>query len=880
MKAGKIRQKGKPKAPKLELDIDGGQKVELHPSVDGYGGFIQVPAGEWRKVYYLELEGAILAVSERPFARERLAAHQAELARREAAKLAAKEALATATGVGSNPDAQAAAPRRVARSKLGAPEPARTRRTGQLKAFFNNPYNFIPFAPPKVDLGKAGGEGLGHHAPAGHDRYREDLWHGRIHCQLEVDSPLVIVASQVETSAGNEDHKQVDVAERNGRPWIPVSSLKGCLRAAFEAVTNSRFPRFDKHSERLGFRQETKEGLTLVPCRIESEGKGHRVRLLTGFSRHSSRGPDGDGLYAAWLRRYDAGKAGTSRSAITDAAAPHTEHRHREYVHAWVSREVHPKPHFIYYKVTRAARDPATLGAPPGPGQRRIEGWVYVTNQGIKNKHDERIFFDGGKTPSWIELAPSEWDRLQAQWQELARQYRDLHSDDLRKREVKHGKGPAEYLGDKPGQTAFNPMVFDLAWEDLSHGSLAYARLDDTGRKIKSLHPVTIGRILYEHSPDELLPEEFRPAAREEEFSPADRVFGWVGQGQENRSEKEIDAYRGHLRFGPVLCDQDSKTAFQPLEVGDQGLGLPLAILGAPKPQQGRFYVGRSDGSAPSDGLGKSDAGYTSKRVLRGRKVYPRQRTPEGHWSKPTEDRTQSPSPGTGWSQEYRRPRNGGGEIRDSQNRSLRRWVKPKTTFTFSVEVENLNEPELGALLHILASENPNHRLRLGGGKPLGFGSVVCRTVGVELRSGAAVGARYQSLLAPSNEGITVTEVAGLERFRRAFALETERLYGSNPPHLRAYAVAAAGVQNDYPVHYPRVTSTPSPEGESFKWFVANDRDADLARHALPDLASSEPLPLLSDSRPDSGGDGARGSGGPSRGADKSTGAPRNAPRR
>jgi hypothetical protein len=41
--------------------------------------------------------------------------------------------------------------------------------------------------------------------------------------------------------------------------------------------------------------------------------------------------------------------------------------------------------------------------------------------------------------------------------------------------------------------------------------------------------------------------------------------------------------------------------------------GLPLAILGQPKPQQARFYVAASpDGEAQKDGLDKEKAGYSS----------------------------------------------------------------------------------------------------------------------------------------------------------------------------------------------------------------------------------------------------------------------------
>ena len=60
---------------------------------------------------------------------------------------------------------------------------------------------------------------------------------------------------------------------------------------------------------------------------------------------------------------------------------------------------------------------------------------------------------------------------------------------------------------------------------------------------------------------------------------------------------------------------------------------------------------------------------------------------------------------------------------RSNQNRSTTGWVKPEVEFEFPLHVTDLSACELGALIWLLSLDE-NHFLRLGLGKPLGFGSV------------------------------------------------------------------------------------------------------------------------------------------------------------
>lgn len=368
-------------------------------------------------------------------------------------------------------------------------------------------------------------------------------------------------------------------------------------------------------------------------------------------------------------------------------------------------------------------------------------------------------------------------------------------------------------------------------------------------------------KVDYEASAWDLLHESIRPAARIEQLSPSDRVFGWVRVDADTgpRETGERVAARGLLRVGPVRCTSSTADAVERFAAP----GVPLAILSAPKPQQGRFYVARSpNGEAQADGLSKQDAGYSPGKGLRGRKVYPHQVSlPDEHWDNPAEDRTQRAHGAPAHYQEYRRPDNEGRE-RDDQNRSILGWVKPGAEFSFDIHVQNVSAVELGALLWLLELQEDCF-FRFGGGKPLGFGSVRLEVVSLDVRTGNGLRARYyaRNEATPSNDPRT----DAINAFRDAVVRAYPPAAGGfdSVPFIGAFLTACCGHGNNLPIHYPRATADgqpgpPSPDGESFKWFVANEQDG--ARHALRDLASDAGLPTLQE-RTGGGGGRPRGQG-------------------
>ena len=745
------------------------------------------------------------------------------------------------------------------RSRPGDRSDARKQRPtdqpgGMKRRDFHNPYNFIPAPPRRTD-----DPDLGDHKSVAQDRFLPDRFTGRIHIKMEVVTPLLVLDPNTCREDAN-GHKTFDLPlDSDGKPILPPSSIRGMLRSAYEAVTNSRFGRFPKkeHDKPLAYRMEAKDGLRLIPARID---KG-KIHLLTGTSTIGSDGNPEGPQYAAWLPRYGGPNKNMARALkYSDKTLP----QHGDDVECWVELIQHHRwdrkrkkhvPDFQYWKVQSIAgvgetlaNSPPTVSETPQKKESRswhqpkgetkkIKGWVCVTNANISRKHDERVFFIGtGMTTKTFPVT----EDLRKKWRQLIENYQEIHEDDLEERK-RNNQSFNAYLGPEPGKTAWSRHVYTKEERDLRDGTLCYARLKSDNSGVEALFPVMIARELYPASPWDLLDSSLRPASSISELSPADRVFGWVAGDSDDRggNRGEPTAVRGLLRIGLVTCESSAEEAVETF----QGDGLPLAILAAPKPQQGRFYVAASPkGKAQQDGLTKAQAGYTSGKGLRGRKVYPHHAyLPEDHWQDPLEDRTQNTN---GPCQEYRQPRKGEQEQRDDQNRSILGWIRPGARFALDIHVTNLSKVELGALLFLLQLPE-GHYHRFGGGKPLGFGSVRLSITHCMLRMGKSLREKYRSWdCEESPEDILEDAVVAFKKaILRAYGRTEKTDSFERVSFIAAFLKACKGFDDRLPIHYPRVTRQPRPDGESFKWFVANEKNH--ARFCLADLSEDSGLPLL-----------------------------------
>ena len=682
-------------------------------------------------------------------------------------------------------------------------------KSAQGKNNFHNPYNFIPALDRKTDDEKLGDC----RKPVGHGCYHLDRWTGRIAVKLTTVTPLLIPDASEMRHDDESQHSTYPLRlGTDGKPYLPPTSLKGMLRSAYEAVTNSRLSVFFKHDRRLAYRMSAKRGTISKPARVEKRGNHLYLRILEDSSCVGG---------AAKLPRYDKkGRApdkGERRKALKYQSTNQLP-QHGDSVCVQLSKG----------KVTQIE----PWDSPNLPGGNWKRGWACVTGANIGGKEHERVFIDNGD-----EIALEVNKNMIQLWEDLIADYQKTHEKELQERKKK-GQSPSEYLGQDPGQTAWSRHVYDKNILDFKDGTLCYVELEDDAdlqnlhhSDIVALQPVTISRRLYDTEPEKLLPKSLHPAQTKQELSPADRVFGWVNQNGQG-------SYKGNLRVHSVECQTSKSEAIS--EFGD--LGVPLAILGEPKPAQTRFYCAEDKEGTPIKQGQSKEYGYSSKkRGVRGRKAYPHHRDlPDGYWNKPTRDRTQVEM--NGHYQEYRRPK--GEKERDSQNRSITAWVNPGTEFTFDIDVTNLSDVELGALLWLLSLPD-SHYHRLGGGKPLGFGSVKVEIN--ENSSDLRLGEDWQKFY----RTLKITEIEKKQDYPNCvteYKKAIEDLYGKGRSFesisfISAFCTAAAGFDDGHPIHYPRISQTIDPEGNNYKWFTNNEGGD---QWGLPSLERDHGLPLKS----------------------------------
>ncbi len=709
-------------------------------------------------------------------------------------------------------------------------QPARQQQPAQ--GDFHNPYNFVPALPR--DKAIENESELGDRHPSGHGVYHQDLWSGQIAITLTTQTPLLIPDAGKLTE-NKESHKTFPVRiGADGLPLLPATSIKGMLRSAYEIITNSRLTIFENHGDRLAYRMPAR-GTSVIPAQVKRlDDDVLTIRLMESVN----------------LERYKVGKKlprdkGESRTALKYQSNN--------------KLPKHGKPVWVQTKRDEKARTSTVIQINPRkiePGKEEefkpgwIKGWVCLTGANIKNKRFERVFIEA-EDDEILEFNGQEKSRIIQLWENLIKDYKKTHEKDLKQRRER-GDDPAAYLGDDPGKTGWSRHIHESDAENLKQGMLCYVEIDSNGR-INALLPVTISRHLHKTAPQQFLDKNLCPPENIDRLSPVDRVFGWVRRADSTRTSFKT-AYKGNLRISAVKCQATNTEAAIESFNGDNSDGLPLAILGAPKPAQARFYIAQDQQGTPLPPRSEKAKSYQSGQGLRGRKVYPHhQGLPENHWHDPMSDRTQQAQ--NGHFQEYRRPRKDGQE-RDDQNRSIMGWVKKGVSFTARIDITNLSCVELGALLYLLDLPE-NHVHRLGGGKPLGFGSVRLSIdwEKTDLRKGSEWQSLYETLDDSQNADQTSKPQDAIALFKQ----EVEKIY-SEPfqqvSFIQAFLQAARGFEDQKPVHYPRVrlqgqngNPPPHPDGESFRWFTENERTGNNGgdQISLPSLTNETGLPYLND---------------------------------
>lgn len=485
---------------------------------------------------------------------------------------------------------------------------------------FHNPYNFIPALPRDTNAPKLGE--LGDKKPVGHDRYLDNHWSGRIACTLTTITPLLIPDAAMATKVENtEEHYTYPLRRVDGKPYLPPTSIKGMLRAAYEAVTNSRLSVFEKHSDRLAYRMVA-QNVALVPARVESRNEQLVLRIMQepDFIGHTGK-----------LPRYPRGMSRSTRQSRQQQTSninvpfPLPYENSNELPHhgeqVWVRLNPNGANRIQQSVITRILRREDN-SKPPGSGNWR-KGWVCITNENIKGKKYERVFIESDDNQTILVT-----DEIKELWRELIQNYKDTHEKDLKKRD-KEEQRCDEYLGDNPGETAWSRHICEAGASQLQENTLCYVEFNENNQ-VKDLLPVMLSRRLSAVPPDKLLVPSLQPATDIKDLSPGERVFGWVNQLGKG-------AYKGQLQISSVQYEKCySSNENGPIE-RFEGDGVPLAILGQPKPQQFRFYAAKNREGEPLNNGTTKAKGYQENHGLRGRKVYPHhQRLPQSYWQKST----------------------------------------------------------------------------------------------------------------------------------------------------------------------------------------------------------------------------------------------------
>ncbi|MGC5388566.1 TIGR03986 family type III CRISPR-associated RAMP protein [Micromonospora chalcea] len=704
---------------------------------------------------------------------------------------------------------------------------------------FVNPYTFVPTLPRSTESGsRLADTDLEDGPPPSHAYHREGQWSGTLALTLTTVTPLLLpvpAASQPKDGIRTFDVR----TDPDGRPLIHGASFKGALRSAYETITASRYGVFFEHHERLAYRVSANTALELTPARVHQDEDGTRFfRLCRGDAEWAQRSRSGNqAQYAALVPAY--GKDPVHR--LGDLAAGPLSRHHGAQVYARVV--VPGNGGSRTWRATDLARTEqelqAHLHASPrgahGDGRHRIvRGWLSATGHSIATKHDERLFVE----TSGLDVPVT--DEHVSYWQSVLRAYDQAQG--YHDPKATYRRDPATASGIERSQHV--PSSPEL--RGLPPGTLVYVKYDEARKQVTEVHPVMIGRLPFEASPGDLLHESLRPARDREQLSPADRLFGWVSP---RRSDDETDTddrasgYRGRLRIRSITClTDDWRPGAFPAE------GVTLAPLSSPKPTQFRFYASPDQTGKPMPRAARKTEGYADGGGLRGRKMYRWREEKPDYWQ-PT-CRSNDPSRGYLALKDH--------EEHSSQLVRHRGWVRPEVTFQVELFLDGVPTAELGALLWLL-TRGQDTPLRLGAGKPYGFGVVTVQLDWDRTRLWDAAGVRAGWLRLTRPEPVDAGQLTALADRFDAVSRGNEVLREATASYLAAAAAVAS------PVHYPR--TSPEPQAESYRWFVENDRmkgGKAVEGWALPHVRDAEQqLPYLAETssdRTDRGGSGRKSS--------------------
>lgn len=411
-------------------------------------------------------------------------------------------------------------------------------------SYFVNPYHFVPLGTEctRSDIAET--------------RDRPDLMTGWIECTLTAQSPLFVPNSsnddlcQIRDGAdtvksydfasyedlSGQKRKKEDWGAPPAHPIIPGSELRGVIRSAFEAVTNSCMSIIDDDS--------------VLYKRSTTPGKPGVMKRVSKSEKH----PSGVFLYddcerirvAAWekYRKYGVKKDDRDPNDFTDQLKQFEE---GEVVRTYIEGN----KGFRYADRELLNKEKKFKGTLPGH--------LHLGEPFGTKKHHEslfRILPDQNNKGHTIELKESAWKG---------------YVENLKLYEAVKSKDHSGYEHIRPDEQIIFCVYYKV----------------DTAKGNYYLSPAAIGREVFYNRIYNLI-HSYTPCVDSHHVCPACALFGFVAEAREQRGEDAAsapDALSGRVRFSDaslVSSPEGKKLFLAP---------RPLPELSSPKPSATEFYL-------------------------------------------------------------------------------------------------------------------------------------------------------------------------------------------------------------------------------------------------------------------------------------------------
>lgn len=668
------------------------------------------------------------------------------------------------------------------------------------------------------------------------DYLHADRLSGYFDLQLTAHSPLLI-GEQTE----EEGIHYLQVQEVAGKPFIAPTMIKGLLSTTYERITSSRFRIFDAktHSAPLTYRTQPDQALSLVPVRctytpsIENSDEQYEFERLDGGGHNDNKpafipiqdSPALDDSKTIEGKKHTLGTFKPNKNNGKKLATyfkTHDEVRFEAYriKNRWIvskiskvdgsselilgtyeqskkikSQEIktaHKFTGFLYITTPREQLMENTTNFGTKRGKRKWSEKIFIQrdkdSNNTNNTFAKKLVCSKSAIDSYLTILHS----YQTEQEIADSRHKHNEQNAKGKRNAKHNRRKSNKRRDEQPRKSNIFTSGEVKQETFAKGKLAYALIDKSD-SISELIPISVGRHAYSHSPLSIAEHDnVCPAKNLNEASAADRLFGFVGDNDDNGI-----ALRGRIKVSPVSISENAIA--RPPKEKEYKILPPLL---SPKPSSGRrFLVSRKDFPNPTNN--SKHTGKCSKQSDDTRaNLFNPSTSSLGEAAYPTHQLAIGKNLDAIIT-EYDRSRDTTKDS-DSVRLRVRSWFKTGSSLSCRITFEDLSPKELAFLLWPLIPQNLSpvgsseigyHKL--GIGKPLGLGLVEVRIQSntVYLNSTDTLISEYRALT-----GVKGTSYRPESAQDIIDAAKLDTL--ASLPWIRAFQRVAYGFDDKRPVRY------------------------------------------------------------------------------